>query len=111
MFRLTKNKDGDKWCLLIFKSGFLRPGMLSESVLRSAGSSRIIFKEAPKTPNRLRFPPCRLGEHNEYVYKEVIGVSDEEYAELDEVVQELQRELLNQLSLFTLQGSCGVEII
>jgi hypothetical protein len=38
-----------------------------------------------------------LGEHNEYVYKEVTGVSDEEYAELDEVVQELQRELLNQL--------------
>jgi hypothetical protein len=24
-----------------------------------------------------------LGEHNEYVYKEVIGVSDEEYAELE----------------------------
>jgi thiamine monophosphate synthase len=24
-----------------------------------------------------------LGEHNEYVYKEVIGVSGEEYAELE----------------------------
>jgi crotonobetainyl-CoA:carnitine CoA-transferase CaiB-like acyl-CoA transferase len=31
------------------------------------------------TPNRLRRPPVRLGEHNEYVYKEIIGVSDEEY--------------------------------
>lgn len=32
-----------------------------------------------KTPNSLRRPPARLGEHNKYVYKEVIGVSDEEY--------------------------------
>jgi len=36
-----------------------------------------------KTPNRLRLPPCCLGEHNEYVYKEVLGVSDEEYARLE----------------------------
>jgi len=39
--------------------------------------------KASKTPNQLRLPPCRLGEHNEYVYKQVIGVSDEEYAELE----------------------------
>ena len=39
--------------------------------------------KASKTPNRLRLPPCRLGEHNEYVYKKVIGVSDEEYARLE----------------------------
>jgi crotonobetainyl-CoA:carnitine CoA-transferase CaiB-like acyl-CoA transferase len=31
----------------------------------------------------VRMPPCRLGEHNEYIYKEVIGVSDEEYRELE----------------------------
>ena len=36
-----------------------------------------------KTPNQLRLPPCLLGEHNEYVYKQVIGVSDEEYDELE----------------------------
>ena len=36
-----------------------------------------------KTPNHLRTPPCLLGEHNEYVYKQVIGVSDEEYARLE----------------------------
>jgi crotonobetainyl-CoA:carnitine CoA-transferase CaiB-like acyl-CoA transferase len=35
-----------------------------------------------KMPNKLRLPPCRLGEHNEYVYKQVLGVSDEEYARL-----------------------------
>ena len=34
------------------------------------------------TPNHLRLPPCCLGEHNEYVYKQVLGVSDEEYEEL-----------------------------
>lgn len=39
--------------------------------------------KASKTPNQLRTPPCRLGEHNEYVYKEVLGVSDDEYAELE----------------------------
>ena len=36
-----------------------------------------------RTPNRLRRPPPRLGEDNEYVYKQVIGVSDEEYAQLE----------------------------
>ena len=36
-----------------------------------------------KTPNQLRLPPVRLGEHNEYVYKQVIGVSDAEYQELE----------------------------
>ena len=36
-----------------------------------------------KTPNKIRKPPCLFGEHNEYVYKQVIGVSDEEYAELE----------------------------
>jgi crotonobetainyl-CoA:carnitine CoA-transferase CaiB-like acyl-CoA transferase len=37
----------------------------------------------PTLPNKLRLPPCRLGEHNEYVYKKVLGVSDEEYARLE----------------------------
>ena len=36
-----------------------------------------------KTPPRLHQPPCCLGEHNEYVYKQVIKVSDEEYAQLE----------------------------
>jgi len=37
-----------------------------------------------KMPNQLRLPPVRLGEHNDYVYKQVIGVSDEEYRELEQ---------------------------
>jgi crotonobetainyl-CoA:carnitine CoA-transferase CaiB-like acyl-CoA transferase len=36
-----------------------------------------------KAPNSIRRPAVCMGEHNEYVYKEIIGVSDEEYAELE----------------------------
>jgi len=41
------------------------------------------FCQMSKTRMRIRRPPCRLGEHNEYVYKQLVGVSDEEYAELE----------------------------
>ena len=34
-------------------------------------------------PITIRRGPVRLGEDNEYVYKQVLGVSDEEYAELE----------------------------
>src|SRR5438552_2369857 len=34
------------------------------------------FRKAPLEP---RLPPVRLGEHNEYVYRELIGVSEDEY--------------------------------
>jgi len=37
-----------------------------------------------KTPLSIRKPPVRLGEDNEYVYKQILGVSDKEYAELVE---------------------------
>jgi hypothetical protein len=37
-----------------------------------------------------------MEEHNKCVYKEVIGVSDEGYAGMGDVVQELERELFNQ---------------
>ena len=36
-----------------------------------------------RTPNRIRCPATRLGEHNEYVYKELLGISEEEYAKLE----------------------------
>lgn len=35
-----------------------------------------------KIPNRIRGPFCVFGADNEYVYKKLIGVSDEEYEEL-----------------------------
>jgi crotonobetainyl-CoA:carnitine CoA-transferase CaiB-like acyl-CoA transferase len=39
--------------------------------------------KAANTPNAIRRPPVRLGEHNEYVYKQLLGFSDSEYAELE----------------------------
>ena len=35
------------------------------------------------TPIRIRRGPVQLGQDNEYVYKQVLGVSDKEYAELE----------------------------
>jgi crotonobetainyl-CoA:carnitine CoA-transferase CaiB-like acyl-CoA transferase len=40
------------------------------------------FIRMPETPATVRQPPVAMGEHNEYVYKQVIGVSDEEYETL-----------------------------
>ncbi len=42
-----------------------------------------IVGKMSKTPNKIRTAPPLFGEHNEYVYKKIIGVSDEEYAELE----------------------------
>ncbi|MFC1824289.1 CaiB/BaiF CoA transferase family protein [Thermodesulfobacteriota bacterium] len=42
-----------------------------------------IMWKMSKTPNEIRTPPCCLGEHNEYVYKEILGISDEEYTQLE----------------------------
>ena len=36
-----------------------------------------------ETPQVVRTPPVRMGEHNEYVYKEILGVTDREYGELE----------------------------
>jgi benzylsuccinate CoA-transferase BbsF subunit len=36
-----------------------------------------------ETSIKMHHPPVRLGEHNEYIYKELLGYSDEEYRELE----------------------------
>ena len=36
-----------------------------------------------RTPVRIRNSAPLLGEHNEYVYKELLGYSDREYARLE----------------------------
>ncbi|MEE9285605.1 MAG: CoA transferase [Dehalococcoidia bacterium] len=38
---------------------------------------------ASATPNSIRQPPIRLGEHNPYVYRELLGVSGETYDRLE----------------------------
>ena len=35
------------------------------------------------TPLHIRKPPANLGEDNEYVYKKLLGYSDDEYAALE----------------------------
>ena len=42
----------------------------------------IIWKMS-RTPNSIRLPPCRLGEHNEYAYRELLSVTDAEYRALE----------------------------
>jgi crotonobetainyl-CoA:carnitine CoA-transferase CaiB-like acyl-CoA transferase len=37
------------------------------------------FYRMPRTPIGVRQPPVAMGEHNEYVYRELLGLTDEEY--------------------------------
>ncbi len=37
-----------------------------------------------KTPLRVTHPPCRVGEDNDYVYREIIGLKDDEITALEE---------------------------
>jgi crotonobetainyl-CoA:carnitine CoA-transferase CaiB-like acyl-CoA transferase len=39
---------------------------------------------ARNTPNEVRTPPCRLGEHNPYVYRELLAIPPGEYARMEE---------------------------
>ncbi|HEY8491254.1 MAG TPA: CoA transferase, partial [Dehalococcoidia bacterium] len=41
------------------------------------------FFRFPATPCTVYQPPVAMGEHNEYVYKELLGVSEEEYRRLE----------------------------
>ena len=40
--------------------------------------------ELPESPSGIRRPPVAMGQDNEYVYKELLGVSDAEYEQLRE---------------------------
>ena len=40
--------------------------------------------ELPASPGGIRRPPVAMGQDNEYVYKELLQVSDEEYEQLRE---------------------------
>ena len=60
-------------------------GFFQELTNDDCGTHRypgIIWKMA-NTPNSVRMPPCRLGEHNDYVYKDLLAVSHSEYALLE----------------------------
>ena len=61
-------------------------GFFEEITHAEAGTHRypgIIWKMA-RTPNAIRLPPCLLGEHNDYVYRELLGLNEERYREMEE---------------------------
>jgi len=61
-------------------------GFFKEVTHREAGTHLypgMCFKYS-KTPANVRIPPNCLGEHNEYVYGEILGMSRKEIAELEE---------------------------
>ena len=55
-----------------------------QRLLDDVGTFRFMtpFYRFPETPSTVYQPPVALGEHNEYVYRELLGVSDEEYQRL-----------------------------
>ena len=60
-------------------------GVFEEAYQEDTGTH--LYPGAPykmsETPIRIRRGPVRMGEDNEYVYKTLLNVSDEEYAELE----------------------------
>ena len=42
-----------------------------------------IMWKASEHPNEIRMPPCRLGEHNGYVYSELLGYTPGEYTQME----------------------------
>ncbi len=61
-------------------------GFFQEATIEGIGTHRypgMTFRMAG-TPNEIRRPPPKLGEHNEYVYLELLGYSRERYDELVE---------------------------
>jgi len=74
-----------------------------EQTIENIGTHRyagLTFRMA-NTPNKLRLPPPKLGEHNEWAYKELLGYSKEEYEafrERKEVGEAYPEELLPPLT-------------
>jgi crotonobetainyl-CoA:carnitine CoA-transferase CaiB-like acyl-CoA transferase len=61
--------------------GVYQPATMADNV----GTYRFIapFLNFPASPSGIRQAPVALGEHNEYVYREVLGVSEAEYEALE----------------------------
>ncbi|HWO93443.1 MAG TPA: CoA transferase [Dehalococcoidia bacterium] len=61
-------------------------GFFEELTHPECGTHRYpgLMHKMSKTPNKLKRHPVMLGEDNEYVYKKLLGFSDEEYRKLEE---------------------------
>jgi crotonobetainyl-CoA:carnitine CoA-transferase CaiB-like acyl-CoA transferase len=59
-------------------------GFFRTQTVRDAGTHEYVgpLWRFPETPVEFRQPPVCMGEHNDYVYREVLGVSDDEYEAL-----------------------------
>lgn len=70
-----------------FEDPHLRERGIFEEVYHEDVEGSHLYVGAPyrmsDIPIRIRRGPVQLGQDNEYVYKQVLGVSDEEYAELE----------------------------
>ena len=42
-----------------------------------------IMWKASGHPNEIRMPPCQLGEHNPYIYSDLLGYGEEDYARME----------------------------
>lgn len=56
-----------------------------EQTIEGAGTRKFVgpLWQFERTPVEFAQAPATFGEHNEYVYKDLLGVSDEEYAKLE----------------------------
>jgi crotonobetainyl-CoA:carnitine CoA-transferase CaiB-like acyl-CoA transferase len=61
-------------------------GFFQEATIEGIGTHRYpgMTIEMANTPNEIRLPPPKLGEHNEYVYLDLLGYSRDEYESLIE---------------------------
>lgn len=70
-----------------FNDPHLRERSIFEEVYHEDVDGSHLYVGAPfkmsETPIKIRSGPVRLGADNEYVYKQVLGMSDEEYARLE----------------------------
>ncbi|TAJ22049.1 MAG: CoA transferase [Dehalococcoidia bacterium] len=59
-------------------------GFFEEITMEGVGTHRYpgIFTKWANTPNWIRTPPAKLGEHNEEVYRDLLGYSKEQYDDL-----------------------------
>ncbi len=42
-----------------------------------------IMWKASRHPNEIRMPPCQLGEHNPYIYSDLLGYGEDDYARME----------------------------
>ena len=100
--RWTRDKDTNDLMILLQHSGIPSGPVMKESHLLADPhlSDRGFFQtlhhsetglyrypgpmwRSQSFPNQLRTPPCNLGEHNNYVYRDLLGYDNDRYSQLE----------------------------